>query len=62
VDFVFLDPNVNQQSSVKMLINGYLDGLSFRSTELADLIVKQAELGTMVGTEDNDEDEPEYKK
>ena len=55
-----------------MLINGQLEGLSFRSTELAELIVKQviniflsfikAELGTMVGTEDNDEDEPEYKK
>jgi hypothetical protein len=26
VDFVFLDPNENQSSSIKMLLNGYLDG------------------------------------
>jgi protein BCP1 len=40
IDFLFLDPNENQFSSVKLLVNGYLDGLSFRSSELAELIVK----------------------
>jgi len=37
------------------LLNGYLDGLSFHSSELADLIVKQVKLGTMITIEDPEE-------
>lgn len=40
VELLFFDPNENQQSSVKLLVNGYLDGMSFRSSEMAELIVK----------------------
>ena len=40
VDLLFFDPNENQFSSIKLLVNGYLDGMSFRSSELAELIVK----------------------
>jgi protein BCP1 len=55
VDFVFYDPDPNQFFSVKNLINGLLDGLSYKSSQLADLITKQAIVGTMIGCEDDDE-------
>ena len=41
VDFLFYDPNPNQFFSVKNLINGLLDGMSYKSSQLADLIVNQ---------------------
>ena len=41
VDFLFFDPSDKQRSSVKLLINGFLDGLSFRSSELAEIICNQ---------------------
>jgi protein BCP1 len=40
VEFIFLDPNENQSTSVKLLVNGYLDGLSFKSSELTEMVVK----------------------
>jgi hypothetical protein len=39
---------------VKNLINSLLDGQGFNSSELADLITKQVELGTMIGVEEGD--------
>lgn len=41
VKFNFYDPNENQYHSVKNLLNSYLDGVSFKSVQLADLIVNQ---------------------
>lgn len=55
VDFNFYDPNEKQFHSVKVLVNGYLDGLSFNSSDLADIIVNQGEVGTMVGIDDPDQ-------
>ncbi|CAD8066101.1 unnamed protein product [Paramecium sonneborni] len=54
LDFVFLDPNQKQFHSIKTFINGYLEGISFKSSELANIICDQVELGTMVGQEDED--------
>ncbi|CAK64251.1 unnamed protein product (macronuclear) [Paramecium tetraurelia] len=54
LDFVFLDPNQKQFHSIKSFINGYLEGISFKSSELANIICDQVELGTMVGQEDED--------
>lgn len=56
IDFEFYDPNENQFFSIKSLINGYLDGLSYRSSDLAQLIVSQVEVGTMVGTANDDQE------
>lgn len=56
VDFEFYDPNENQFFSIKSLINGYLDGLSYRSSDLAHLIVEQAQVGTMIGTANDDQE------
>jgi protein BCP1 len=41
LDFVFLDPNPRQFTSVKVFLNGYLDGMSFKSSELAQLVIDQ---------------------
>ncbi|CAD8072877.1 unnamed protein product [Paramecium primaurelia] len=54
LDFVFLDPNQKQFHSIKTFMNGYLEGISFKSSELANIICDQVELGTMVGQEDED--------
>eukprot|EP01016_Furgasonia_blochmanni_P021840 TRINITY_DN2397_c0_g2_i1.p1 TRINITY_DN2397_c0_g2~~TRINITY_DN2397_c0_g2_i1.p1 ORF type:complete len:333 (+),score=72.94 TRINITY_DN2397_c0_g2_i1:106-1104(+) len=54
VDFEFYDPNPNQFFSVKNLINGYLDGFSFKSSELAEIICNQAVVGTMIGCEEDE--------
>ena len=56
VEFEFYEPNPNQFFAVKSLINGYLDGLSYRSSDLAQLIIDQKELGTMIGTEDEEDE------
>ena len=56
VEFEFYDPNPNQFFSIKSLINGYLDGLSYRSSDLAQLIIEQVEVGTMIGTLDDEEE------
>lgn len=40
VDLNFYDPSEKQFHSIKNLVNGYLDGLSYNSSELADLIIK----------------------
>ena len=39
VNFNFYDPDEKQYHSVKNLLNSYLDGVSFRSSELADIVV-----------------------
>jgi protein BCP1 len=41
VDFLFLDPNPGQFHSVKLLINSLLDGMSYKSSALADIICNQ---------------------
>jgi len=41
VDFLFLDPNQNQFFSVKSLLNGLLDGLSYNSSDLANIVCDQ---------------------
>lgn len=41
VEFEFYDPNPNQFLSIKSLLNGYLDGLSYRSSELTEIILDQ---------------------
>ena len=56
VEFEFYEPNANQFFAVKSLINGYLDGLSYRSSDLAQLISDQKDLGTMIGTADDEEE------
>ncbi|KAM3129204.1 hypothetical protein pb186bvf_018679 [Paramecium bursaria] len=53
LEFLFVDPNAEQFSSIKSLINGYLDGISFRSSELTDTIIGQPVIGTMIGVEDS---------
>lgn len=57
VDFEFYDPNPNQFFSIKSLINGYLDGLSYKSSDLAQIIIDQVQVGTMIGTLDEEEAE-----
>jgi len=59
VEFVFYDSDPNQFFSVKNLINGLLDGMSYKSSQLADLITKQGMVGTMIGCEDEDENPKE---
>lgn len=49
IEFEFYDSNENQYHSIKNLINNLLDGNQYNSSELADIITKQVELGTMVG-------------
>ena len=41
------------------MVNGYLDGLSFRSEDLARLIIEQVQVGTMIGAdeEENNKDQ-----
>lgn len=55
VDFLFLDPNQSQFFSIKSLVNGILDGVSFRSSDLANIICDQVVVGTMIGVEGDDE-------
>jgi len=55
VDFLFLDPNQNQFFSVKSLLNGLLDGLSYNSSDLANIVCDQVVVGTMIGVEGDDE-------
>lgn len=40
VDFIFVDPDERQFHSVKNLLNGFLDGVSFKSSDLADIVVR----------------------
>eukprot|EP01017_Pseudomicrothorax_dubius_P028763 TRINITY_DN3440_c0_g2_i3.p1 TRINITY_DN3440_c0_g2~~TRINITY_DN3440_c0_g2_i3.p1 ORF type:complete len:317 (+),score=93.25 TRINITY_DN3440_c0_g2_i3:29-979(+) len=54
-EFEFYDPDASQFHSVKNLINGLLDGLSFRSSQLADIVVNQSVVGTMVGVADDED-------
>ena len=61
VDFQFYDPSPDHFHAVKNLVNTYLDGASFKSSELTELIVSQVQLGTMVGIEDA-ETEQESKR
>jgi protein BCP1 len=61
VEFEFYEPNPTQFFSIKSLINGYLDGLSYRSSDLAQLIIEQKDLGTMIGTADDEEEENTIK-
>lgn len=44
------------------MLNGLLDGQSYNSSGLADTISKQAQVGTMVGIDEGEEDEEEKKK
>jgi len=60
VDFLFLDPSQSQFFSVKSLLNGLLDGLSFRSSDLANIVCDQVVVGTMIGV-DGDDDKPNEK-
>jgi len=60
VDFLFLDPNQSQFFSVKSLLNGLLDGLSFRSSDLANIVCDQVVVGTMIGV-DGDDEKPNEK-
>lgn len=55
LDFVFLDPNPNQFNSIKVFANSFLDGLSYKSSELAEMIINQVQIGTMVGTEEDED-------
>lgn len=41
VEFEFYDPNPAHYASVRGLVNGYLDGASYNSSELANIIVEQ---------------------
>ncbi len=54
IDFEFYDSNPNQYHSVRNLVNGLLDGTGYNSSQLADLITQQVELGTMIGVEEGD--------
>lgn len=38
LDFVFLDPNQKHFHSIKTFTNGYLEGISFKSSELANIV------------------------
>jgi len=60
VDFLFLDPNQSQFFSVKSLLNGLLDGLSYNSSDLANIVCDQVVVGTMIGVE-GDEEKPLYQ-
>lgn len=55
VDFSFSDPQENQFHSIKQFLTRYLPGMeqSFPSSQLAEVIVKQASVGTMVTTEES---------
>lgn len=53
LDFAFFDPKPEHFNSVKTLLNSYLEGISFKSSQLADLVVNQQHIGTMVGVEDS---------
>ena len=55
VEFEFYDPDDSHFLSLKSLLNGYLDGLSFGSSELCDLVIDQVEVGTMIGVAEDDE-------
>lgn len=55
VEFEFYDPDASHFLSLKSLLNGYLDGLSFGSSELCDLVIDQVEVGTMIGVAEEDE-------
>lgn len=44
VDFLFLDPNQSQFFSVKSLLNGLLDGLSYNSSDLANIVCDQVSI------------------
>lgn len=56
VDVEFKDANETMFYSVKALINGYLDGSDYSSSELANLIVKQFKLGTFIVIEEEEEE------
>ncbi|CCI40003.1 unnamed protein product [Albugo candida] len=49
VEFVFSDPNQSQFQSIKQLLSSFLSAsLSFDTAEMADIIVNQVEVGTVV--------------
>ncbi|KAL4482584.1 hypothetical protein ABPG72_005827 [Tetrahymena utriculariae] len=60
VDFEFKDANETMFHSVKGLVNGYLDGSDYNSSDLAGIIVKQFTLGTFIVI-DEEEDENQKK-
>jgi protein BCP1 len=62
VEFEFYDPDPSQFLSLKSLLNGYLDGLSFGSSELCDLVIEQVEVGTMIGVAEEGEEEENNDK
>jgi len=55
IEFLFYDPDPNQYHAVRNLINGLLDGLSYNSSQLAELVINQNVVGTMIGGDDGDE-------
>jgi len=55
IEFEFYDPDKSQKRSIVALINGYMDGLSYKSSDLAEIIINQDILGTMIGVEDPEE-------
>lgn len=57
VEMQFKDANETMFHSVKSLVNSYLDGKDYSSSDLADIIVKQCLLGTFIVIEEEEEEQ-----
>lgn len=56
VVFEFYDPNEDQLFSIKALLNGYLDGLNYKSSEFCSINCETVWSRSIIGTA-NDEQE-----
>jgi len=54
LDWGFYDPSEDQFQAIKVLATRFLFTISEASSELADVIVKNAALGTMIGMSDHE--------
>lgn len=54
IDWEFYDPSEDQFHSIKGLASRYLFKISEESSELADVVVKNAAMGTMIGMTDDE--------
>lgn len=55
-EFEFYDPAPAQFHSIRSLLNGLIDGESYFSSELADFICQQPEVGTTIGINNGEEE------
>jgi len=62
IDFEGFDFKPNDFFSVKLLLSNYLEGAEFNATELADIVVNQPGIGSILKAEHNEEDDNNFEE